>query len=176
MGKTIDQLTALGALADGDLLVVDDISETDTRKMTASQLITYIEGEEIDNPQFNEAVAMTATSTELNSGCDGMGVSIPRQKVLEIGDWNMDSSLSVAVAHGLTLAKIIGVRGIIRDDAGTTHYPITQMRDYAACEVAITHIDATNVNLTRNGVDFFDSASFDSTSYNRGWLVVDYID
>ena len=91
MGKTITQLDAISALAGGDLFAADDISESDTRKVTADQIQTFLEGQQWDGLNLNEGVALTATSTELNNGCDGIGVTIPRVKLVTIGDWDMDT-------------------------------------------------------------------------------------
>lgn len=201
MGKTFDQLDAIDALADADLFVVDDDSGSDTNKMTPLQLITYLESKQLDGLQLNEAVALTATSAELNvldgitstvaelnildgvtataaelnSAADGIGVSIPRQKVVEIGDWNMDSTGTVYVAHGVTFDKIVGVRAIVRNDANDGKYCISQgCGTYGRGE--IDSINATNVRLDRTSGGTFDSVDFDSTSYNRGWVIIDYID
>ena len=46
-------------------------------------------------------------------------------KIIEIGDWNMDSTNSIGVAHGLTLSKIRGIESaIIRDDGDTSYFNI----------------------------------------------------
>lgn len=98
-------------------------------------------------------------------------------KVVNIGDWDMDASISLTVAHGLTLAKIRSVSGMIRDDADAAYYPLGTDYDPADNhEAGINSIDATNVNLARANAGTFDSTSFDSTSYNRGWIIIQYTD
>ena len=47
------------------------------------------------------------------------GVSGLKTKIVELGDWNMDTTATLAVAHGLTLADIRCVTGIVRNDAAT---------------------------------------------------------
>lgn len=116
---------------------------------------------------------VTATAAELNKAADGIGTTIPRMVILTIGDWNMDSTASVNVAHGLSFSKIIGVTGTVRNDANNAKYPISST---AGGNLAISSIDGTNITLTRDGSGTFDSTSFDSTSYNRGYLIVSYID
>jgi hypothetical protein len=107
----------------------------------------------------------TSTTTSLN------------RKLIDIGDWNMDSTGTLNVAHGLTYTKIRGVFGVIRDDAGTNYYPLTTGYDIASSmDASIYAFDTTNIKLTRKASGFFDSVNFDSTSYNRGWITVEYVD
>jgi len=45
-------------------------------------------------------------------------------KKIDIGDWNMDSTSSITVAHGLTFNKIIGLYVHIRNDAHSGVFPL----------------------------------------------------
>lgn len=93
--------------------------------------------------------------------------------VVDIGDWNIDSTTTVNVNHGLTLSKIRAVNVTIRNDANTAHY------DFAGCasDGSRITISSTQVSIIRTiSGDFFDDPDFDSTSYNRGWIVIQYID
>ena len=120
----------------------------------------------------------TATAAEIVKAADGIGVTIPRQKVIQIGDWDMDTTATKNVAHGLTLSKIVGVRALIINDAGTDCYVVAANYNPGANDLDsdINLIDATNVQLARVGAGIFDGVGFDSPSYNRGWVIVDYID
>ena len=120
-------------------------------------------------------VSITATPAEVNAAADGIGVSIPRQKIVEIGDWNMDADANKSVAHGLTYAKIVGTRAMIRNDADSARY-IVHGNTSVTEELMITQVEATYVSLLRLGGGFFDHVNFDSTSFNRGWVILDYID
>lgn len=91
-------------------------------------------------------------------------------KIINMGDWNMDSTASLAVAHGLTLANIVAVSAMIRNDADTVHYPLT--RNNSNGDGSVNTIDVTNVNMTRKVGGVYDSVNFDSTSFNRGWVFV----
>lgn len=94
-------------------------------------------------------------------------------KIIDIGDWNMDTTASVNVAHGLTLSKIRTVQIMIRNDAATLSQGI---------EGPATSVDgnwqatATNIVPVRTAGGYFDSVNFDSTSYNRGWITIQYTD
>lgn len=92
--------------------------------------------------------------------------------VIQIGDWNMDSTASVNVAHGLTLSKIRTIEVKIRDDSAAGVYPI----DIADLTTGLTdgncQANATNIVIARRTGGLFDSASYDSTGYNRGWITI----
>lgn len=99
-----------------------------------------------------------------------------RRAVLEIGDWDMDANQTTTVAHGLTLSKIRNVEGVIRNDADDTYYSSGYIGAAGNVQWTTTTIDATNITLTRRPSGDFDNTGFDSTSFNRGWLIVDYVD
>lgn len=49
-------------------------------------------------------------------------------KVLQIGDWNINSSATKSVAHSLSSSEVSSIKNvsvILRDDANTTYYPIS---------------------------------------------------
>ncbi len=108
---------------------------------------------------------MSATEWyDLNNGPPG---SIEK-KIIEMGDWNMDSTASITVAHGLTLADIREVSVQMRDDAATTHYQWS----YDNVAAGFFTTDGTNVTLVRTAAGVFDSTNFDATSFNRGWIII----
>lgn len=94
------------------------------------------------------------------------------RKVIEIGDWNMDSTANLAVTHNITTWK--GIRNIsivIRDDNDTTYY---SSNGDGNNEIGVSSFTSTVVNLARKNTGTYDNTSFDSTSYNRGWLLIDF--
>ena len=105
------------------------------------------------------------------------GTNIIKTKIIDIGDWNMDSTNSVTIAHGLTLANIRSVSAIIRDDADTFSVPLTPGNIISGTEVDIwiSTINSTTIALLRRAGSSFDGPSFDSTSYNRGWVTITYV-
>lgn len=120
-------------------------------------------------------------------------------KTFEIGEWNMDSASSsplIRIFSGSTsifpsripIAKIRGVRAIIRNDAGTVFADFMSVQNGTSVIVPQIQIiestfiwTSTNVLLTRRTGSFFDSADYskttnpDTTPYNRGWIIVDYV-
>lgn len=98
-------------------------------------------------------------------------------KILEIGDWNMDTTQNVSVAHGIAdFTKIRSVDVMIIDDTGGgALWPLsffigsgTGLNGY--------NIDGTNITLYRLTSGQFDGVSFDLTPYNRGWITIHYVD
>lgn len=95
------------------------------------------------------------------------------RKIIEIGDWDMDANGTKTVAHGLTLDKIRGVHVIIRRDDGVYHYQFPHQITEPECWF---YLSAADVNLVRRGTGLFDTADWNATSYNRGWITIDYVD
>lgn len=95
-------------------------------------------------------------------------------KVIEIGDWNMDSFVNKSVAHGLDLSKILKVDVIIRNDDDSTRVDFTFDHNFDGVEGNI-YITSTNIQMNRLDSGYFDNSSFNSTSYNRGWIIIKHL-
>lgn len=103
----------------------------------------------------------------------GSGAGVMRWKIIPIGDWNMDSSVYVDVAHGVgNQKKIRSVSVTIRSDDDAEYYNMTSISGIYHL-VAIT---ATHLRIYRETSGAFDTALFDATSFNRGWVTIGYID
>ncbi len=99
------------------------------------------------------------------------------KKVIEIGDWDMNASASTSVAHGMTNWKNIRRTTIfIRNDTDGGLFDLNGTQALGGTNNGgLNGIDNTNINLTRmNTPGQFDSVDFDSTSYNRGWITIEY--
>jgi len=97
-----------------------------------------------------------------------------QQRLVNIGNWDMDTTASVSVTHGLSLGNIVGVRAIIINDEETYLYPFSQLyRLSAPNQGGILSLGVADVSLYRKSGGFFDSADF-NTSMNRGYVVFDY--
>lgn len=102
-----------------------------------------------------------------------------KEKVIRIGDWNMDTTINVSVAHGLssTYLKIRSIDVIIRNDTNAFLYSLFNTETISGTGVNqgwLSGITSTSVSLYRLTGGFFDSTSFDSTSFNRGWIIIRY--
>lgn len=101
------------------------------------------------------------------------------KKRIEIGDWNMDSNASVNVLHNMDdHTKIRSIQVMIIDDTGTNMRPLNNFNSVSKTnDGGVTSINSTQISLGRlDAIDggVFDSVNYDSTSYNRGWITVEY--
>ena len=103
-------------------------------------------------------------------------------KVIEIGDWDMSTNPAKNVTHGITNYKNIRqVNVCIRDDTdneytyftGATTPSTTTSMGFS--RVRISSVNGTQyISMDRVSGGLFDSGAYDSTSYNRGWIIVLY--
>lgn len=108
------------------------------------------------------------------SGGWNNGTSTVRFKKVAIGPWNMDTTASVNVAHGITgvgavTPKILNVAVRIFPDAGITIHDLSRA-GYAQTDLIV----GANLTLTRDGAGFFDSALFSGTGFSRGDILIWY--
>ncbi len=105
-------------------------------------------------------------------------VKVPtiKMKVIEIGDWNMVATTSVTINHGLSdYLKTREVLAMIRHDNDTFLYPLMGVDASGTLTGGVSAIAATAITLVRvGGAVRFDNVAFDSTSYNRGWIIIKY--
>ena len=91
--------------------------------------------------------------------------------IVNIGDWNMAADLSKVVTHGLSDFKKVREIGVmIRDDADSNYYYTPSVTILDAVNSAIGPLTSTTLSLTRSDGGIFNSTSFNSTSYNRGYI------
>lgn len=121
-------------------------------------------------------VSLTALNGVIASGgidAGGSGIFL-KTKVIDIGNWNMAASSSVNVAHGLTLSNIRRVSAAVRNDTATQTINLNFNIGGESGSQGV-YAEATNIVLHRSTAGTFDSSSFSAASYNRGWIVIDYI-
>jgi len=119
-------------------------------------------------------LASTLTATGgIDAGANGTTLKC---KIIQIGDWNMDSTNAVNVAHGLSsnYLKIRAIRAMILHDDGAQYFALESVTTGGAIGGGTGTIDSTNVQLVRVISGVFDSTNFDSTSFNRGFLFITY--
>ena len=107
------------------------------------------------------------------------GASVTLQcKVIEIGDWNMNTTTSKTVTHGVgNYKKIRSVSGIIRDDSDVVYASIPTLYNVedGLSHVGIYRVMSTYVELKRFSTGIFDNSSYESApSGNRGWIMIWY--
>jgi hypothetical protein len=100
-------------------------------------------------------------------------------KIYNIGDWDMDATATINIAHGLSATEWKTVRVInpiiIPDDDSSR---------LSLCEINVSTgnmlggtgaVDSTNIQLTRATGELFDNVAYDSTGFNRGYVTIEYI-
>lgn len=98
-----------------------------------------------------------------------------KRKVIDIGDWNMDTTLGVSVAHGLDATKIRNVSVIIRNDSDTFRSNLIEDPNGLFVVSGNIGIDNTNIVLSRLGGGGYDDIAYNSAPFNRGFIVIDFI-
>jgi hypothetical protein len=103
------------------------------------------------------------------------GVAYRNTEVKQIGDWNMDGTISVSFSWAslkISPSSVRYITALIIDDSGGL-YTI----DYSAGGLTTSgHIltDTVDLWLWRTGGEAFDAPAFSSTPYNRGWVTIEF--
>lgn len=97
-------------------------------------------------------------------------------KIVDIGDWNMDTTATKSVSHGVAdFKKIRHISVRIRNNSDTFHYPL-MMGDVSGNVAGyVASTGSTSISLIRVSGGDFDDPNFNSTGYNRGWVTIYYI-
>lgn len=112
--------------------------------------------------------------------CDGTNWEILegefQRAVFDIGDWNMDSAASVTVSLGIAVEQIRSAQVIIRADDAILHYHVPRGMPATQNEVDINVLTTSGdtINIQRLTAGGFDSTFFNATSFNRGWVSIQY--
>lgn len=100
-----------------------------------------------------------------------------KTKIIEIGDWNMDATSSITIAHGISdRKKIRNIKIHVFGDIGsadeTNVYDLTIFN--GALHGGYYYINGNNIILSRVTSGVFDGTNFDATSFNRGHMKIEY--
>jgi hypothetical protein len=124
-----------------------------------------------------------ATETEMNGGAPGKFPDAFTIKkftgglqtiVLEIGDWDMDTDSSKTLLHGLTRTLIRRVTAFVRNDGNSVGLPLNSFSQANGVNGGVNSTDNSLITLSRLTGGVFDNVSYSTTSYNRGWVIVEY--
>lgn len=139
-----------------------------------------------DSSTTNKGVVEKATSAEALAGTTNKFIDAELLKyvtgqlittVTNIGDWDMSAREEhddiTWASLGLTFANIRDVSVFIRDDSGYLLYPLNY--DSGSGSAARWALSSTRLLMTRAAGGSFDSTSFNSTSYNRGYVIIRHI-
>ena len=100
-------------------------------------------------------------------------------KVVELGDWNMNTTTQILVNHGISNHRNIrNVSVMIRNDLGGILNMLDSISSATAgtdTNGAVATISTSQITLIRTTGGLFDATSYESTSYNRGWMTIQYV-
>jgi hypothetical protein len=100
---------------------------------------------------------------------------------INIGDWDMDTTASITVAHGLSATEwktITNVEVIIRNDSDSVYLQIDSSMPASPerNNGGVDYWDSADFNLSRYATGGFDDAlNYAATPYNRGFITFKYI-
>jgi hypothetical protein len=138
--------------------------------VTAPYVIPVTGADGLLSTDFVPAVTMISATTNTTPATVNV-----KTKILYIGDWDMDANELTVVPHGLTLSKIVGLTAsIITDDSAQIINLFYDMSTETG-QMALGST-ATQVYLHRKTSGVFDSTDFNSTSFNRGYVVITYLE
>ena len=184
----ISGLTALTDLdADDDQLIVYDDSAGANKKFVVKHLpfgnFTGLTLSNIDASQdflviwddsASEVKNLDVTYIHYNGGNTGSYLKTIT-KTVQIGDWNMDSTGSVTLTTGIpSFTSIRSVSCVIRDDLNVQTKSLFSDNSASGTTDGYWIAAVGGLTLYRTASGAFDSTSFDSTSYNRGWVTITY--
>jgi hypothetical protein len=149
------------------------------RAASSSDATKYIEGDFVSYTGNTLVISQRITSGtgSYSSWNIGLGGNAIKTKILDIGDWNMDTTDQVTVATGIANYKNIrSVSVIIRNDGDNSYSLLNAMDGFYNPLGAVRSIGAS-ILLIRNSIATgYDNTSYDQTAYNRGWITIEYID
>jgi len=134
----------------------------------------------IVNSTTSDKVDVNNLTAAVEAGFDAAQADIEAGNVLfkklDIGDWDMDATETVNITHGLEFHKNASVTGVVRGDATVfPSYVFDAHSNGGTSTIYISSINSTTIVLKRLTGGATDNFNYDSTSYNRGKLIVQYV-
>lgn len=117
----------------------------------------------------------TASITTINStgGINyGSGYFV-KIYIAPLGDWNMDATQEISLSkNGIATSNILSISAIITRDDATQSFFLTDASDTAP--TGYIYISGGEIFLFRSAGSRFDTVNYDSTGYNRGYMIITY--
>lgn len=174
--------TAIKDIKKGDGLAIEANDFAESQKI----VVVYNEPDDwfevtsgVLSPDFSGNVTIGGTLDvvgEITSSNVGASNVKLNTKVIDIGDWDMDTNSNISVTHGLTSTKIRSMVVTIRNDTDSQYHDFSSQQHSALTAGQFVRASSTSIAIERQGGGTFDDTSFSSTSFNRGWITVQYTD
>ncbi|MCK5613468.1 hypothetical protein KAR91_66980 [Candidatus Pacearchaeota archaeon] len=158
-GKTLD-------VSNGTLTLADDqVSGDKVHGGTIGGSPTIV------TPTIADASAVSEVNSVKDQ--DGGATSGLKCRIIEIGDWDMDTVSQVVITPTLDISTIRSISGVVRTDSDAATPEIRPFGGGALTnQVVVSFARANAINLQCSTASF--TADWNSTSYNRGWLMIWY--
>lgn len=155
--------------------------ESGTVAISHSEIQTFQSGTvfevkpKVDGIQTRSATGSVSIECEYFSSAGNSVVNL-KTKVVEIGDWDMDTTQFKTVLHGLSdHKKVRTVNVFINEDIGSLFHPLGLYVDSTGLlGGGVDYLNSTGVILRRVTGGLYDNANFNSTPFNRGWITITY--
>ncbi len=85
-------------------------------------------------------------------------------RTYDIGEWNMQATGSLSIAHGLKQAAVRSVQAMIWNDVYNTFVQLNGYSDSSGVVGGKAYINEGNIALVRNSGGIFDSAAYNATA------------
>jgi len=96
-----------------------------------------------------------------------------KTKIIEIGNWNMDSVAQKYIEYGLDWDEIVRLSVIVRADSNALNKRSVNLERCGNWQA--TPPSDNWLMLSRDYGGGCDNEDFNSASYNRGWIVINYL-
>jgi hypothetical protein len=146
---------------------------TTTIATSSTTLVTNLNADKVDSYHAGHSSGQVPVSDgTVNANLNAEQHNGLKVKVVDIGDWNMDTTASISVNINVTTSKVRSIDIIIRNDSGDLEplkYDNTDVWTYTMVAGDIL------LSLYRTTGGHFDTTSYDATSFNRGYITIWYI-
>jgi hypothetical protein len=95
-------------------------------------------------------------------------------KIIASGAWNMDSTQSRTIPHGLNIEKVFNIEASVINDAKDRIFALETSSSALAAN-GYVFLTATDVVFNRLPGSIFDSVDFDDAVMNRGYARIGYV-
>lgn len=124
-------------------------------------------------------MSLDASGLSVTGGIDAGDTGVyTKTKRVAITNWNMDSTASISVAHGLAdITKVVSVAGVIFSDdlSKVTFFGHGADTSDNSPDAVFGYMDATNIGATRANTSPYDGADYDSVGgFVRGYFYITY--
>lgn len=157
--------------------VVDEIEALPSPIVDTTSAQTLEGPKTLEEPVIADGSAVNKVNSIKDQG--GIATNGIKSKAFEIGNWNMNSTSFVSIAHGLTRQDILFVEAMIFND-GTGEETGTQTSLFAAFAIGVTEgywttSGNSDIHLHVNtGGTYQTQASYNDGAINRGRMTIFY--